>query len=85
MAERAISGAGPVVADVDGNTEDRSGTISVFNGPPPEIRVLSGEDEEVDAVGTWIAQRVMAGVLPHEGRRVRSRRRPSRSRPRRGY
>jgi hypothetical protein len=29
---------GPDVSDVDGNTEDRRGTISVFNGPPPEIR-----------------------------------------------
>ena len=26
---------GPEVADVDGNTEDRRGTVSVFNGPAP--------------------------------------------------
>ena len=31
---------GPEVADVDGNIEDRHGTISVFNGPPPYIRVF---------------------------------------------
>ena len=30
---------GPVVTDVDGNSEDRSDTVSVFNGPPPTIRV----------------------------------------------
>ena len=31
---------GPEVNDADGNSEDRSDTISVFNGPPPVIRVL---------------------------------------------
>ncbi len=28
----------PALADVDGNPEDRRGTVSVFNGPAPEIR-----------------------------------------------
>jgi superfamily I DNA/RNA helicase/mRNA-degrading endonuclease RelE of RelBE toxin-antitoxin system len=57
---------GPVVADVDGNTEDRSDTVSVFNGPPPVILTLKDETEEFKAVGIWIAERVKAGVLPHE-------------------
>ena len=57
---------GPVVTDVDGNSENRSDAISVFNGPPPEIRSLPNEGEEVTAVGTWIAERAEAGVLPHE-------------------
>jgi hypothetical protein len=34
---------GPEIADVDGNNEDRSDTISVFNGPPPVIRVFADE------------------------------------------
>ena len=29
---------GPVVIDVDGNSDERSDTVSVFNGPPPTIR-----------------------------------------------
>jgi len=29
---------GPEVSDVDGNTENRKGTISTFNGPAPEVR-----------------------------------------------
>ena len=29
---------GPVVTDVDGNSDERSDTVSVFNGPPPTIR-----------------------------------------------
>jgi hypothetical protein len=55
-----------VVLDVDGNSEDRSDTVSVFNGPPPTIRTLKTEDEEASTVGKWIAEQAEAGVLPHE-------------------
>jgi hypothetical protein len=54
------------VTDVDGNSEDRSDTVSVFNGPPPAIRVLKSEREEIKTVGGWLAERATAGVLPHE-------------------
>ena len=57
---------GPEVTDVDGNTEDRSHTVSVFNGPPPVIRVLETEAEEIEAVGKWLAEEAEAGVVPHE-------------------
>ena len=57
---------GPVVTDVDGNSEDRSDTVSVFNGPPPTILKLMSESEEIKAVGNWMAERAKAGVLPHE-------------------
>ena len=57
---------GPEVADVDGNSETRSDTISVFNGPPPAIRVLKSEGEEIKSVGAWLAEQSKAGVLPHE-------------------
>jgi superfamily I DNA/RNA helicase len=57
---------GPVVTDVDGNSEDRGDTVSVFNGPPPTIHSLKTEGEEIKTVGTWIAQRAKDGVLPHE-------------------
>ncbi|MHB1704847.1 MAG: UvrD-helicase domain-containing protein [Acidithiobacillus sp.] len=36
---------GPEITDVDGNTEDRRDTVSIFNGPPPLIRVFASEDE----------------------------------------
>src|SRR5262249_39861637 len=51
---------GPVVADVDGNSDDRTDTVSVFNGPPPTIRSLKTEDEEIATVGTWIAGHIKA-------------------------
>ncbi|MFH0909193.1 MAG: 3'-5' exonuclease [bacterium] len=57
---------GPEITDVDGNTEDRKDTISVFNGPPPVIRIFPDEAQEIAAVGTWLAEQSKAGVLPHE-------------------
>ena len=57
---------GPVVTDVDGNTEDRSDTVSVFNGPPPTIYTFKDKGEEINAVGNWIMEQTKAGVLPHE-------------------
>ena len=57
---------GPTVTDVDGNSEDRTDTVSVFNGPPPTIRVLPSEGEEIKTVGNWLAQLAKSGLLPHE-------------------
>ena len=57
---------GPEVTDVDGNREDRSDTVSVFNGPPPTILTLKTESEEIKAVGGWMTQQAKDGVLPHE-------------------
>ena len=64
---------GPRVTDVDGNAEDRSDTVSVFNGPPPSIRVLKNEAQEAKVVADWIVEQTKAGLLPHEfGAFVRS-------------
>ncbi len=57
---------GPAVIDADGNSEDRSDTVSVFNGPPPTVHALKSEGEETTLVGNWIAERAKDGVLPHE-------------------
>jgi superfamily I DNA/RNA helicase len=57
---------GPVVADVDGNIEDRSDAVSVFNGPPPTICSLKNISEEIKIVGNWMADQAKTGVLPHE-------------------
>lgn len=57
---------GPQTSDVDGNSDIRTDTISVFNGPPPVIRVLQTEGEEINSVGAWLAEQAKAGVLPHE-------------------
>jgi superfamily I DNA/RNA helicase len=57
---------GPTVTDVDGNSEDRSDTVSVFNGPPPTIRRFGTKDKEIKTVAAWIVEQRTAGVLPHE-------------------
>jgi len=57
---------GPELSDVDGNTEDRRGTISVFNGPNPTITIFESQKEEIEAVGTWLVERTSEGLMPHE-------------------
>jgi len=57
---------GPEVSDADGNTDERGDTVSVFNGPPPVIRVLTSEKEEIKTVSAWLSERMKAGVVPHE-------------------
>lgn len=57
---------GPAVSDVDGNTEDRRGTVSVFNGPTPEICSFKSELAECKAVTAWILERAKDGLAPHE-------------------
>jgi len=57
---------GPEVSDVDGNKEDRRGTVSVFNGPPPRVAVCGTPLEETKTVGQWISEVTGEGVLPHE-------------------
>jgi mRNA-degrading endonuclease RelE of RelBE toxin-antitoxin system len=57
---------GPEVADVDGNIEERRGTVSVFNGPAPAVRTLKSQQEENNAVAAWLADRSREGVMPHE-------------------
>src|SRR5207248_7109293 len=54
------------VADLDGILQNRSDTISVFNGPPPEVRTFEDENDEIEAVSKWIADRTKEGVAPHE-------------------
>jgi superfamily I DNA/RNA helicase len=62
-ADRLLPSA---ITDVDGNLEDRRGTVSVFNGPAPVIELFDGEGAEVVAVGKWIATCLGQGIEPHE-------------------
>ena len=56
----------PVVRDVDGNEEDRRGTVSVFNGPDPEVRVFDNCRQEIEGVGLWVYEAIDAGIEPDE-------------------
>ncbi|OJY97441.1 MAG: DNA helicase [Lysobacterales bacterium 63-13] len=57
---------GPEVSDVDGNSEERRGTVSVFNGAVPVIRAFSDAGSEVQGVAAWLTERAAEGVLPNE-------------------
>jgi mRNA-degrading endonuclease RelE of RelBE toxin-antitoxin system len=57
---------GPEVSDVDGNTEQRKGTVSLFNGPQPVIQIYKSQAEEIAAVAQWIRDRIQDGVQPRE-------------------
>lgn len=54
------------VSDVDGNTEGRRGTVSMFDGPPPVVLVCRDEDHECRAVAGWITDRLKEGCTPRE-------------------
>lgn len=57
---------GPELADVDGIVESRRGTMSVFNGPDPVVRLTDRREAEVDAVAKWICGLRDDGVAPEE-------------------
>lgn len=63
QADRLLPGA---ITDVDGNEESRRGTVSVFNGPVPEVCVLDDESRETAAVAAWIAARLAEDYRPEE-------------------
>jgi superfamily I DNA/RNA helicase len=54
------------VSDVDGNVEERKGTISLFNGPTPQIEVCDTPERAADIVGRWVAARVADGFAPDQ-------------------
>ncbi len=62
-ADRLLPNA---VQDVDGNADQRGKTVSVFNGPAPEIRMLGADEDEVAAVAEWIGSSVAGGTLASE-------------------
>lgn len=54
------------VSDLDGNVEDRRGTVSVFNGPQPSIELFRNSKEEVKAVASIIRKLKDDGLINDE-------------------
>ena len=63
QADRLLPSA---LADVDGVTEQRGGTISIFNGPEPLVRVLASAEQESACIAEWLRARQNEGYEPHE-------------------
>lgn len=57
---------GPEVADVDGNSEDRRGTVSVFNGASPRVECADSPEQEAETVGVWLRELLDSDIEPHE-------------------
>lgn len=61
------------ITDVDGNTENRRDTVSVFNGINPDIKICDDEHQETKIISTWFKELLDSGVTAHEiGLLVRS-------------
>ncbi|MBH40715.1 MAG: DNA helicase [Chloroflexi bacterium] len=56
----------PEMADVDGLSDARTGTVSAFGGPAPLVRVEASQDAECSAVASWIQARLAEHIHPHE-------------------
>jgi superfamily I DNA/RNA helicase len=63
MADKLLPTA---ARDVDGNADERDRTLSVFNGPPPEIRQFDTDQAEIAALSGRIIQAKAEGTLPAE-------------------
>lgn len=53
------------ITDGDGHSESRSGAVSTFDGPPPEVQAFATPGEEAEFVGTWL-QTLPGDIQPHE-------------------
>lgn len=63
QADRLLPG---ILSDVDGNTENRKGTISVFNGSQPQVYLANDEIDEQKQVAQFLRQRLQSGLNPEE-------------------
>ena len=54
------------IRDVDDNVEGRAGTVSVFNGPAPRVRLCDDADAERDVVAGILGELCAAGIAPEE-------------------
>ena len=78
MADKLLPKA---VQDVDGVTDQRSRTVSLFEGPAPEFGRFASAAAEVTGVADWLRAALAGGTAPSEiGVFVRSRAELSRAR-----
>lgn len=59
MADRLLP---PAITDLDGVEEGRRGTVSIFDGPVPEVRLLDDTEAEADFVSNWLQRRMTSGI-----------------------
>lgn len=55
-----------VLRDVDGNEDERRGTISVFDGPDPIVRRFATAVDEIAGIRDFVANALGDGIAPSE-------------------
>jgi len=55
-----------VLRDADGTEDERRGIISVFDGPPPDVRSLATVGAEAECVREIVATWLSEGIVAHE-------------------
>jgi mRNA-degrading endonuclease RelE of RelBE toxin-antitoxin system len=66
IRKRADLLLGAEVTDADGNIDERAKTVSVFNGPIPEIKIFDTSNEENKFIAGWVLKLKNEGFALHE-------------------
>lgn len=59
MADRLLP---PAITDLDGVEEGRRGTVSIFDGPVPEVQLLDDTEAEAEFVSSWLRRCMTSGI-----------------------
>ena len=59
MADRLLP---PAITDLDGVEEGRRGTVSIFDGPVPEVGLLDSSESEAQFVSDWLQKCMAFGI-----------------------
>ncbi|MDC1260156.1 AAA family ATPase [Pseudomonadota bacterium] len=54
------------IVDEDGNTEDRKGIVSTFDGPEPSINFFNNSQEEISKLSQWLKEITSNKVIHYE-------------------
>lgn len=52
--------------DVDGLEDDRAGTVSVFDGPDPEVLIAATSEQEIGSAADFLRKALQDGIAPEE-------------------
>lgn len=63
MADHLLPSA---LRDPDGNEEERKGTVSLFDGPVPDVRLLKDTPEEIAQVANFLRSAISDGINANE-------------------
>ena len=66
IRERADGLLPSTLVEIDGSEEGRGGIRSVFEGPPPDVRIEADEEDEIETVAAWLRERAGEGIADSE-------------------